>query len=1245
MPLPELPTDGPDGLALIGNSLFYSEGIELGGSLTLYELDATTGAVIDSDSFASLGLPSHVDALATVGGLLVAVDYATDRLYFVDTNADTAVGSIALSVDVVGGAAGAGSRGSIFVTNFNADAIYEVDANTGALLNSFNSPEGGSYGLAFVNGSLYTGGLGSSVIYRLDPDLGTVLDSFSTGFVTTALGGDDSSGTAPFSIKSVGFLPTLPPIGSGSESYALPNEALGASLSNETVSGNILQKGDPVVDALGFELATLAAGFSTEGLAALSTGDSDVQVGASDLLQIVNEHVLIDAAASGDAAALLEDLNELGLQAGSVFGRLVSGWLPIDAIADAALLGTLQFARPSYRPVVNVGRTTSQADVAMGADTARSLFGVDGTGVTIGVLSDSFDTGSGSAAVDVTGGDLPGPGNPNGFTSPVNVLSDTIGIDEGRAMLQLIHDVAPGANLAFHTAFNGQADFARGILELQSLAGADVIVDDVIYFAEPMFQDGVIAQAIDTVVANGAAYFSSAGNNARDSWEDTFRPSGTFQSGTELHDFDPGPGVDVMQSIMVPAFSSVRISFQWDSPFFSVSGGTGSPNDLDLFVFDSTGTSLIASATSNNIGGDAVEVFSFTNRTSSSMLNFAIGHDGGPVPGLIKWVAFDTITPTEYATNSPTSYGHANAAGASAVGAVDYRNTPGFGVSPPRIENFSSAGGIPILFDNAGNPIYDLRAKPNISAPDGTNTTFFGSDSDGDGFPNFFGTSAAAPHAAAVAGLMFELNEVATPAEIYAAMEMSAIDMDDPATPEYDLGFDNLTGHGMLDAVGALTLIQVDPALVGPRVISISPAIGSTNNLNITELTVDFSEALEESLATDPANFSLVEVGADGVFESGDDILVSLTPALTSPTRMVLTVGDGTAPLPIGTYQLVLLGSGTIVDAEGNPLNSTTGPDGGSDVVHNFSVVLELPRGGDTYLVEAAVGDEITLQTETLFDAAAGQPLNDLDPQLVVYGPGGNLIALDQDSAADGKNALITFVAAVEGMYTVQVTSESGVGEYLLSLQRKSALLAGDFNGDLKVNGLDFLAWQRGIGLVGTATRAQGDADEDHDVDNFDLNVWQFQDGKSLTTASESANGFSTLSEQSNAEQGDVPADPQRETLELAPFETVYASQVEEISWQLETSEQTKAEPLQSQLADVILSLEWPETVSRDEEEPLVVDSRSAGAAFDAAFAQVPSSFSMKAEEFEQVLAEESESEIRESNYWIEEELLEEVFG
>ena len=547
-------------------------------------------------------------------------------------------------------------------------------------------------------------------------------------------------------------------------------------------------------------------------LRSLETTESSL-LSSADLARVVDGKVLIDAVAAGSAAELLQDLEALGLERGSSFGRVVSGWLPVGALDAAAGLGSLQLARPAAS-LANVGSVTSEGDPSMGSDLARFFFGVKGRRVTIGSMSNSYDCLAGAAG-DIASGDLPP-------ADRITILDDTAcpGSDEGRAMMQLIRDVAPRANQAFHTAFGGQADFANGIIELANQAGSDIVVDDVIYFAETMFQDGIIAQAVDQVKEAGVAYFSSAGNGGRNSWEsgdDGFVGSGiTGAFGGERHDFDPGPGVDDLQNFIVAPGTTI-FAFNWDQPAASVApGAPGSASDVDILLYLPDGTFTGIAGASFNIDGDPVEVFGIVNN-GTEPLEVAIGIElfEGPAPGFMKYVVFDprsenvedppTSFALEFATDSGTNYGHSNAAGAAGVGAAFWRNTPRFGVFPPRVEPFSSAGGTPILFDLDGLPVEEDREKPDFVAPDGGITTFFGGrDSFGNIDPegtNFFGTSAAAPHAAAVAALMLEANRHLTPDDIYHIIEDTALDMDDPSTPGFDFGYDTGTGHGYISAL------------------------------------------------------------------------------------------------------------------------------------------------------------------------------------------------------------------------------------------------------------------------------------------------------------------------------------------------------------------------------------------------------------------------------------------------------------
>ena len=267
------------------------------------------------------------------------------------------------------------------------------------------------------------------------------------------------------------------------------------------------------------------------------------------------------------------------------------------------------------------------------------------------------------------------------------------------------------------------------------------------------------------------------------------------------------------------------MSLQWDSPFASVSG-VGTPNDVDVYVLNSTGTQIVLAATTNSIAaGDPVEVLRIScGGPASCPLALLIVNRTGPNPGRFKYVLFQAVgnVTTTPALNSGTIFGHANAAGAVAVAAAYYLQTPAFGVAKPALEGFSSSGTTPVLFGPTGArlPTPDLRAsKPEIAAPDGAGTSFFGSsDVEGDGFPNFFGTSAAAPHAAGVGALMLQAVPTLTPAQMRTALQTTAIDMAAP-------GFDNDSGSGLIQADAALLAAGAKDATTTALSSSVNPAV------------------------------------------------------------------------------------------------------------------------------------------------------------------------------------------------------------------------------------------------------------------------------------------------------------------------------------------------------------------------------------------------------------------------------------
>ena len=371
---------------------------------------------------------------------------------------------------------------------------------------------------------------------------------------------------------------------------------------------------------------------------------------------------------------------------------IISGKYPIKNLLKLNSLGDLiDYCRPLFPSIGNAGIVTSQGDSAVQGYMVRQGYGLSGEGVKVGVISNSYNTIPGNPAqTDVANGDLPGTENPDN-PNPVEILKDYPygqASDEGRAMLQIVHDVAPGAKLAFRTGFINASDFAQGIKELQE-DGCNVIVDDVTYITEPFYQDGVVAKAVDDAASKGVAY-SAAGNYGNQSYEGVFNPAPAPNGITgTAHDFGNG---DIYQTIQLQP-GTYTVVLQWEDGIYS-SGQTenGTQNDLDIYLTDNNGNALFG-FNRNNIGGDPIEVLPFTV-TQSTQTNIMIVRASGTGSVRFKYVFFrGNGIISKYNSGTSTIVGQANAAGAMAVGAVLYSNTPYHGVNPPTIASFSSTGG------------------------------------------------------------------------------------------------------------------------------------------------------------------------------------------------------------------------------------------------------------------------------------------------------------------------------------------------------------------------------------------------------------------------------------------------------------------------------------------------------------------------------------------------------------------------
>lgn len=480
-------------------------------------------------------------------------------------------------------------------------------------------------------------------------------------------------------------------------------------------------------------------------------------------------------------------------------------------------------------------------------------------------------------------------------------------------MLQIVADLAPKSALGFATAFNGYIDFANNIRALKDVFGADVICDDVYYYAEPMFQDGPIAKAVDYVASKGVSYFSAAGNAQGILGYDAafklvpFDPANPKAAlkGTNInlngvdpglyaggfHNFRTDGGQDIAQQCASTSFFGTSIDLQWNDPYAYTKQSIGKlllnekgelpsatssvtynlqttsadtlvrleagpiayeGTDVVVAIIDAQGTillkafdyqlpaevglpaagnySVVVTPATAGVGAFYVKINQVKVDPApeiSSNFNVLLFDPNGTFLGALSGDALATKQPIllqsfnypydfqlviarsnvptvahpadhlrylaigfevlNYGSYlSPTTFGHNCAAGANGVAAYS-------AFRPFAPEYYTSPGPTTIYFDNDNNKLStpEVRMRPNFAAMDGAYTTFFGATTtqDASKFPNFFGTSAATPHAAAIAALVLQANGGSgsvTPAQMSDVLQRSTFPHS--LTPYYAYG-------------------------------------------------------------------------------------------------------------------------------------------------------------------------------------------------------------------------------------------------------------------------------------------------------------------------------------------------------------------------------------------------------------------------------------------------------------------------
>ena len=462
--------------------------------------------------------------------------------------------------------------------------------------------------------------------------------------------------------------------------------------------------------------------------------------------------------------------------------RTIYAAVTVDALETVAALSFVRWIGLPSRSLLRTGSVTSAADTVLRAAEARSMFGIDGSGVRVGIVSDSLLNLQDSVA----SGDLP---------PDVNILDagDMLnGIDEGRALAEIIHDLAPGATLLFHSGFPNSMSMARAIRALVD-AGAHIILDDIGFLDQPVFEDGDVAQAVQDAINSGVVYVTATGNDATQHYRaiyQEFDPN-DGDPNDNFHDFGGG---DATMAIAINPGDQFIAVLQWPDRF----DGSANTANYDLLIRDANGRtsacnqagmSGMCASTDDQLNSNAppVEIV-FVNNTSNRTVTVTLLINRVAGAALPLALNFNRVARLlEHNIASGSVYGHSCVREALSVGAIN-ASDPGFAT----IEPFSSRGPCEVFF-----PTLAVRTKPDVVAADGVRTSV-------PGFEQFFGTSPAAPHVAAIVALL--IDAAGGPGRLSNTQLANTIRLsaNDRGEPEHD----NTFGHGAVDAVAAVLAVQ-----------------------------------------------------------------------------------------------------------------------------------------------------------------------------------------------------------------------------------------------------------------------------------------------------------------------------------------------------------------------------------------------------------------------------------------------------
>lgn len=551
----------------------------------------------------------------------------------------------------------------------------------------------------------------------------------------------------------------------------------------------------------------------------------------------VHVHVLV----TPPAPEVVELIAVLGGVVDRQADGVVQAWLPVDALEGVAGLAAVRAVRPPAYLRPSAGSATTEGDALLGLAGIRQQLGLTGTGVRVGVLS----TGLAGLPAAIASGDLPATTfhcRQESMPSTITLRSDgcqadevlvetsggvtgqSFGVDadlapagsayaEGTALLEIVHDLAPGAELWFASlgVDLSALDFQAALAFLG--ANTDVVVSDLV--APGYFPNGqsTVAQQVAAVVGNAShrarAWVQAAGNQADLHYAGTWVDSGVGDEFGPFHEFRSidgtiGPAAPrYSNTVSVAAGETIDVFLSWDDP----AGASTNDYDLLLVTGEACESGVVTDADVLSAGVDPQEgppdepseSVWWTNDTGDAatvcyLIQNYVDTDGGIGPAAPRMLNVTVhVTGGGHLFNTPARslLVPADVGGdLLTVGAVDV-------ASPSLIQSYSSRG-----------PTFDGRPKPDLVATDGVSVSGAG------GFPGtFFGTSAATPHVAGLAALLLELNPTLTRAQLRGLLTTTAVPLGDAST----------YGAGRIDALAAA--LAAPPPALAAAVLPVSRAV------------------------------------------------------------------------------------------------------------------------------------------------------------------------------------------------------------------------------------------------------------------------------------------------------------------------------------------------------------------------------------------------------------------------------------